>query len=180
MIRSDVSKYKRKKKKRKRKRGVRENPWKPREIIAVRRVATQNETVSRLAANLTTDPIGDEHVSLEKNEGKTRGGWGHTGNQRRIRNVEGMGEEGKKKKRQRMEAVTPCTFGETNLINGPGRAQSQGGYVYARRERAGTQKRRALYGEASVVLITILTSGRTNVHVYTKGVDRVYVRIKYT
>lgn len=29
---------------------------------------------SPLAANLTTDPIGDEHVSLEKNEGKTRGG----------------------------------------------------------------------------------------------------------
>lgn len=28
---------------------------------------------SPLAANLTTDPIGDEHVSLEKNEGKTRG-----------------------------------------------------------------------------------------------------------
>lgn len=28
---------------------------------------------STLAANLTTDPIGDEHVSLEKNEGKTRG-----------------------------------------------------------------------------------------------------------
>lgn len=49
-----------------------------------------------------------------------------------------------------------------------------------RGERAGTQKRRALYGEASVVLITILTSGRTNVYVYTKGVDRVYVRIKYT
>lgn len=41
--------------------------------MAVRRVAMQNET-SPLAANLTTDPIGDEHVSLEKNEGKTRGG----------------------------------------------------------------------------------------------------------
>lgn len=52
--------------------------------------------------------------------------------------------------------------------------------IRVREERAGTQKRRALYGEASVVLITILTSGRTNVHVYTKGVDRVYVRIKYT
>lgn len=34
------------------------------------------------------------------------------------------GGGGKKKRRQRMEAVTPCTFGETNLINGPGRAQS--------------------------------------------------------
>lgn len=48
---------------------------------------------STLAANLTTDPIGDEHVSLEKNEGKTRG-WGY---QRRIRSVEGT-EEGEKKK----------------------------------------------------------------------------------
>lgn len=85
----------------------------------------------------------------------------------------GLGRE----KRQRMEAVTSCTFGETNLINGPGRAQSQGGYIRVREERA---HRSIVRGEASVVLITILTSGRTNVHVYTKGVDRVYVRIKYT
>lgn len=106
-------------------------------------------------------------------------GEGTRGTRDEFETWKGWGRE-KKKRRQRMEAVTPCTFGETNLINGPGRAQSQGGYVYARRERAGTQKRRALYGEASVVLITILTSGRTNVYVYTKGVDRVYVRIKYT
>lgn len=41
-----------------------------------------------------------------------------------------------------MEAVTPCTFGETNLINGPGRAQSQGGYVYARRACGHTEASR--------------------------------------
>lgn len=66
-----MSKYECKKKKK-----TKKKTWsmrKPREIMAVRRVAMQNET-SPLAANLTTDPIGDEHVSLEKNEGKTRGG----------------------------------------------------------------------------------------------------------
>lgn len=64
-----------------------------------------------------------------------REGEGTRGTGNEFETWRGLGRE----KRQRMEAVTSCTFGETNLINGPGRAQSQGGYIREERARGHTE-----------------------------------------
>ena len=170
------------KKKEKRKRGY-ETPWKPREIIprfsprsSLHRHKTKREfslplSLSRLAANLTADPIGDEHVGKrERKKCRKRERERTSKPETDSGKLEGMG------KRQGMEAVTPCTFDETNLINGPGRSTSRKEDTCARSGQAHGKASRIVQREASSllpVLITILTSSQTNVYVHTgKGFDR--------